>query len=282
MSKTLKVDENHYNTYAPTLHNTFNFVFHPASSVTSMPRIAVVVPAYNEEKAIANVVGEINAIKMPAGFACVPVVVNDCSRDTTGEIISKLNCVALQLPVNLGIGGAVQTGFRYAFENDFDYAVQLDGDGQHPAEEIPNLIREMQTGGFDVMIGSRFISKTGFQSSWLRRFGINYFTRLNRFLVGVTVHDSTSGFRMINRKVLSVVNEYYPDEYPEPEAVIIYALHKFRIGEMQVQMRERQGGVSSIGAVSSVYYMLKVTLAIFYTFIRFKFSRKWQESRSSQ
>lgn len=233
-------------------------------------KIAVIVPAYNEEKSIAAVVSEINSVAANSQLQLHPVVVNDCSKDATSEIISKLNCVALNLPVNLGIGGAVQTGFKYAFENGYDFAVQVDGDGQHPATEIPKLVNAALTHNADVVIGSRFIEKEGFQSSAMRRFGINYFKRLNKMLVGVTVNDSTSGFRLINRKVLALVSEHYPDEYPEPEAIIIYSLSKFKIAEVPVTMRERQGGVSSIGALSSVYYMMKVTLAIIYTFIKYR------------
>lgn len=239
-----------------------------------MIRIAAIIPAYNEEKAIAAVVADINNTAKEQQMHLDAIVVNDCSKDTTSEVISKLNCIALNLPVNLGIGGAVQTGFKYAFENNYDYAIQVDGDGQHPASEIPLILKTALEANADVVIGSRFISGGGFQSSALRRFGINYFKWLNKMLVGVTVNDSTSGFRLINKKVLELVSEYYPDEYPEPEAIILYSLNNFKIAEVQVSMKERQGGVSSIGAFSSIYYMLKVTLAIIYTFIRIKFRKR--------
>ncbi len=241
-------------------------------------RIAIIVPAYNEENAIAAVVDDINTIAKEHQLDLIAVVVNDCSKDSTSEVISTLNCVALNLPVNLGIGGAVQTGFKYAFENNYDYAIQVDGDGQHPASEIPKLLKKAMEENADVVIGSRFIDKEGFQSSAMRRFGINYFKRLNKLLVGVVVNDSTSGFRMINKKVLALVSDYYPDEYPEPEAIIIYSLSGFKISEVAVSMRERQGGVSSIGMFSSVYYMFKVSLAILYTFIRMKFRKEKKQS----
>lgn len=237
-------------------------------------KIAIIVPAYNEEKAISAVVEDMNTVAKEHGLNLSVVVVNDCSKDSTSKIISDLNCVAINLPVNLGIGGAVQTGFKYAFQNGFDYAVQADGDGQHPASEIPKLIKAALEKNADVVIGSRFIVNEGFQSSALRRFGINYFKKLNKMLVGVSVNDSTSGFRLINKKVLKVVSEYYPDEYPEPEAIILYSLSGFRIVEVPVTMKERQGGVSSIGGSSSVYYMFKVSLAIIYTFIRIRFRKK--------
>ncbi len=240
---------------------------------TKMIRIAAIVPAYNEEKSITAVVNDINQLAALENLSITVVVVNDCSKDSTSEIVSKLKCIALNLPVNLGIGGAVQTGFKYAYESDFDHAIQIDGDGQHPASEIPKLLKAMKEHELDVVIGSRFVSHEGFQSSALRRFGINYFKWLNNILTGVKISDSTSGFRMINRKALEIVSEYYPDEYPEPEAIILYSLNNLKIGEVSVAMRERQGGVSSIGAFSSIYYMFKVTLAIIYTFIRIKFKR---------
>lgn len=238
-----------------------------------MTRIAAIVPAYNEEEAIAGVVNDINELARSQQLLIDVVVVNDCSKDTTAEVISKLNCIALNLPINLGIGGAVQTGFKYALQNGYDYAIQIDGDGQHPASEIQKILNTAVNGDFDVVIGSRFISNEGFQSSAFRRMGINYFKWLNRFLVGTVVNDSTSGFRLVNHKVLEIVSEYYPDEYPEPEAIIIYSLNNFKIGEVSVTMKERQGGVTSIGAFASVYYMFKVTLAIVFTFTRMKFRK---------
>ncbi len=238
-----------------------------------MLKIAAIIPAYNEENSIGNVVKSIHSIDTENLFIIDAVVVNDCSKDTTSDIIARINCIPLNLPINLGIGGAVQTGFKYAFENDYDYAIQVDGDGQHPADEIVKLLKCAIDNNADVIIGSRFIEKEGFQSSAIRRFGINYFKLLNKFLVNKVVTDSTSGFRLINKKVLEKVSEYYPDEYPEPEAIIMYALNKFKILEVPVKMLERQGGVSSIGFFASVYYMFKVTLAIIYTFIRLKFKK---------
>ena len=238
-----------------------------------MKKIAVVIPAYNEEKAIADVVNAVNSIFISSDFKIDAIVVNDCSTDGTEAIISKINCIALNLPINLGIGGAVQTGFRYAFENGYDFAIQLDGDGQHPANEMPKLVDASINNGFDVVIGSRFISNEGFQSSALRRFGINYFKQLIKMLTGLKVHDSTSGYRLINRKAMEIVCDYYPDEYPEPEAIILYSHHNLLIGEVPVAMLERQGGKSSIGTTASVYYMFKVTLAILFTFMRTRFKK---------
>lgn len=231
-------------------------------------KIAAIVPAYNEAHAISNVVAELLATNQANDFQLTVVVVNDCSTDDTGKIIDGLSCVALHLPVNLGIGGAVQTGFRFAFENGFDYAIQVDGDGQHPAAEIPKMIAAAEEKKWDVTIGSRFLTKEGFQSSSMRRAGIRYFSGLNKWLTGFTINDTTSGFRLLNRKALAVVHEYYPDEYPEPEAIVLYARKKLSVGEVQVQMRERQGGVSSINSFRAVYYMWKVTLACLFTRLR--------------
>lgn len=236
-------------------------------------KIAAIVPAFNEESAIEAVVRDINAMAISQQLLIDVIVVNDCSKDNTAKVISNLDCIALNLPINLGIGGAVQTGFKYAYKNGYDYAIQVDGDGQHPASEIPKIVNAAINNGFDVVIGSRFISNEGFQSSVFRRMGINYFKWLNRLLLGVVVHDSTSGFRLVNKKVLKIVSEYYPDEYPEPEAIIVYSLNNCKIGEVAVTMKERQGGVSSIGSGASVYYMFKVTLAIVFTFTRMKFKK---------
>lgn len=238
-----------------------------------MIKIAAIIPAYNEENSIANVVNDIISQNKKTNYRVDPIVVNDSSKDNTKKIIEKLDCVALNLPINLGIGGAVQTGYKYAFINGYDYAIQVDGDGQHPACEIQNLVDEILVSENDIIIGSRFISKEGFQSSFIRRQGINYFKWLNNFLLGIKITDSTSGFRLLNKKALKLVVNYYPDEYPEPESIILFSLNKLKIKEVPVKMIERQGGVSSINTLSSIYYMLKVTLAIIFTYIRIKFKK---------
>ena len=233
-------------------------------------KIAVIVPAFNEEKSIASVVGDIQKVATENNFNIDIIVVNDCSIDATSEIISKLNCIAIHLPVNLGIGGAMQTGFKFAYENEYDFAIQIDGDGQHPANEIPKLLVAQKESNADVVIGSRFLNNKGFQSTTLRRTGINYFRILNKIFAGVDITDSTSGFRLLNKKTLEFVCEYYPDEYPEPEAIVLYAKKKLNIVEVSVEMMARQGGTSSIGFFSSIYYMWKVSLGIIFTFIRTK------------
>lgn len=234
-----------------------------------MQRIAVVIPAFNEESSIASVIRSVKALRVD-GVSFTPVVVNDCSGDNTAAVAANEDCVLLNLPVNLGIGGAVQTGFSYAFLHSFDFAMQVDGDGQHPAAEMPSLATYMMDVGCDVLIGSRFIQHKGFQTSVARRAGIRYFKWLIRFLCGIIITDATSGFRILNRKALEITSEYYPDEYPEPESIIVFHLYGLRIHEIPVEMSHRTGGHSSINRFDAFYYMLKVSLAIFYTFIRVK------------
>lgn len=230
--------------------------------------LAVIIPAYNEEASIASVIHEIQSLTSSEKLHIEPIIINDCSTDRTADIITDLPCTAIHLPTNLGIGGAVQTGLLYARNNNFDFAVQVDGDGQHPAEKIIELVCFLQNEQLDVVIGSRYLSRKGFQSTRMRRFGIRYFSWINKQLTGQHISDSTSGFRLLNKKAIAAVCEIYPDEYPEPEALIIYHKLKLRVGEFPVEMRARKGGKSSIGTFTSIYYMLKVSLAILFTAVR--------------
>ena len=235
-----------------------------------MYQYAAIVPAYNEEGAIAQVVTDLNNFAKSNQITLQVIVVNDCSKDNTGNIIDQLHCVALHLPVNLGIGGAVQTGFKYAYRNGFDFAFQVDGDGQHPPEEMIHLLNEQQQHQSNVTIGSRFITGEGFQSSFMRKVGIRYFQFLLQALTGFKITDSTSGFRMLDRKALALVCNYYPDEYPEPEAIVLYARNQLKVTEVPVKMRDRESGNSSIGFFASLYYMAKVSIAILFSYIRIR------------
>ncbi len=237
-------------------------------------KVAVIIPCYNEEDSIEKVLLELNNLPKNNLFSVTPIVINDCSKDNTLAVLKKSGCTYIDLPINLGIGGAVQTGFKYALLHGFDIAIQLDGDGQHPSEQIPELVAPILKGEADVVIGSRFIEKVGFQSTYLRRSGINYFKRLTKVLTGLTITDSTSGFRAIDKKTLEIVCKYYPDEYPEPEALVLYCMNHMKIKEIPVVMRERQGGVSSIRSYKSIYYMIKVTLAMLFIYLRLKFNGK--------
>lgn len=235
-------------------------------------KIAIVVPCYNEEENILNLFHEIIKTPFPEIMEVVPVFINDCSKDGSVNILRNHKIKHLDLPVNLGIGGAVQVGFKYAFNNHFDIAVQMDGDGQHPPAELFKILEPLIKKEADVVVGSRFLTQEGFQSSYMRRIGIHFFKWLNWKLVRVKINDSTSGYRALNQSALRVVNDYYPDEYPEPEAIILYQMSGLRIKEVQVNMRERQGGESSIRAYKTIYYMVKVTLSSLFLFIRLKLS----------
>jgi glycosyltransferase involved in cell wall biosynthesis len=228
-------------------------------------KILAIVPAYNEEKNIINVIHDLKRIK-----GLEVLVINDCSRDKTYQAAMSTNkCMVADLPINLGIGGGVQTGFIYANKNNFDYALQFDGDGQHLAEEIPKLLKPLIAGEADVVIGSRFLLKSkGFRSTFMRRIGIYYFAFLNSILIRKKITDNTSGFRAYNRKAIKLLSKYYPTDYPEPEAVILLGKNKLRIKEISVLMQERLHGTSSIGGLKSAYYMLKVTISILFAAIR--------------
>ena len=228
----------------------------------------IIVPCYNEEGGIARVVRELTILRQQENYNLDILVVNDCSTDSSLSIIRTLPCQCLNLPVNLGIGGAMHSGYRYAYQHDYDIAVQIDGDGQHPADQLPMVLQPVLQRETDVSIGSRFISREGFQSSFTRRVGIRYFRWLNQLLIGKTIHDSTSGFRAFNRRTIEVVNGYYPDEYPEPESIVQFGLQGLRIQEVPVRMRHREEGVSSINTSRAFYYMLKVSLGILFTYFR--------------
>lgn len=221
-------------------------------------KILVIIPAYNEEKSIAKV---IQKLKKDCGQADY-VVVNDCSRDATLDVLERCGAEYLNLPLNLGIGGGVQTGYKYALRNNYDVAIQIDGDGQHDTKYLKDVIRPIEEGTADIVIGSRFLEKKGFQSSGMRRIGIRFLSWLIRVCCGTKVNDATSGFRAVNRKFIKLYANEYPIDYPEPEAIVRASLEGARVCEVPVIMKERESGQSSIYAWRSVYYMIKVSLAI--------------------
>lgn len=218
----------------------------------------VVIPAYNEISNIRTTVQDI--LDHAPGFDYV--IINDCSQDGTMRFCTEQGMNIINLPVNLGIGGAVQTGYLYAWRNGYDVAVQFDGDGQHDASYLGEMADFLQAQQADMVIGSRYIKKEGFQSSGIRQFGIRYFSALIKLLTGKRVTDPTSGMRMVNRDVMKIYSEDYPVDYPEPESVVTILRMGKKVSEIPVIMRERQGGVSSISPRKAVYYMIKVTLAI--------------------
>lgn len=228
--------------------------------------ILAIVPAYNEEGNIAAAIEDLRGIDTELDI----LVINDGSNDNTGEAArSTGEALVLDLPANVGIGGAVQTGFKYALRNDYQIAIQFDGDGQHLAAEIPKLLHMIIDGGANMAIGSRFLGpREGFRSTFLRRIGIRMFQVLNSLLIGQRITDNTSGFRAYNREAIEFLARHYPVDYPEPEAIILLGKNGFRIAEAATVMRERRGGDSSIGGLTGLYYMLKVMLAVVMTALR--------------
>lgn len=218
----------------------------------------IIIPAYNEAANIEKVINNIVQNYPQYDY----VIINDGSTDKTAEVCANAGYQVLNLPINMGIGGAVQTGYRYAKKNNYDAAVQIDGDGQHDVVFLEDMLKLLESGEADVVIGSRFVQKEGFQSSQIRRVGIRFLSILARILTGVQIRDITSGYRVVNRRFIEIYANDYPADYPEPEAMIIAAVHGGIIKEYPVVMRERENGTSSITFKKSVYYMIKVTLAM--------------------
>lgn len=230
-----------------------------------MTKILIIVPAYNEAGNVGNAIDQIR--KCP--IVCDILVVDDGSIDTTAQEAKDHGAIVLSLPFNLGIGGAVQTGFKYARAHGYDIAVQIDGDGQHDPAYLAALILPIEEHKADLVIGSRFlVPSDGFKSTFTRRVGISFFVYLINVLTGTRITDPTSGFRAQNKKMIDAFATYYPHDFPEPEAVVVAQRAHAVIQEIPVVMRARQGGSSSIGSLKSVYYMLKVTVAILLHMIR--------------
>jgi Glycosyltransferases involved in cell wall biogenesis len=218
----------------------------------------VIIPAYNEEQNIDKVINNLTNNYPEYDY----IVINDCSIDNTALICKANNYNYVSLPINLGIGGGVQTGYKYALEHDYDIAVQMDGDGQHDAKYINTIINPILEEKCDIVIGSRFITNEGFQSSKIRRLGINFLSSLIKLCSGIKVKDVTSGFRAVNKKFIKIYANEYSQDYPEPEAIVLAALSKGKIKEISVVMHERNSGTSSINKFKSIYYMIKVSIAI--------------------
>lgn len=221
-------------------------------------RKLVIIPAYNESASIVNTVNDVKENAKDFDY----VVINDHSKDNTLQICKEAGLNVIDLPLNLGIGGAVQTGYLYACQNGYDIAVQFDGDGQHDAKYLNEMAEILVKEQADMVIGSRFIEKEGFQSSFTRRLGIRYFTFLIKLLTGKKITDPTSGYRMCNRKIIELFAGNYPKDYPEPETTTWILRKKLKVLEIPVIMRAREEGVSSISFKKSFYYMFKVTMAI--------------------
>ncbi len=234
-------------------------VFAPVENrLTDLRRVAIV-PAFNEEQTIGRVIKEIRAFD--SGFEIL--VVDDGSTDRTAVVAEANGARVLTLPFNLGIGGAVQTGYLYARDNGFELAVQIDGDGQHDAGEVPRLVGPILERGADMVVGTRFAEGGGYRGTRIRRIGIHLFAAIVSLMVRQRVTDTTSGFRAVNRKAIRLFAVDYPHDYPEVEATVLLSRHGLKMVEVPVVMRIREEGSSSITTLRSGYYMVKVLLALF-------------------
>lgn len=223
-------------------------------------RTLVVIPAYNEGKTIYEVVKSVKKAHENVDV----LVVDDGSCDETFSESQRAGAKAVCLPLNLGIGGAVQTGYIYALEHGYDCVVQIDGDGQHDPKDLHKLLSLVESGKCDMAIGSRFVEKTGYTPSFFRKIGISYFSKLVSFITGQAVTDTTSGYRAVNRKVIEQFFKYYPTDYPEVETIVYIAKNGYKIKEVSVDMRQRTAGKSSITPLRSLYYTIKVTICLLF------------------
>ena len=234
-----------------------------AAPLAAVRRIAIV-PAFNEERNIGGLLAELQAQDAELEV----VVVSDGSTDRTAEVAAAAGAHVVRLPFNLGIGGAVQTGFRYAWEGGYELAVRLDGDGQHDPGQLRELVAPVAAGEADLAIGSRFIGNTGYRSSAARRVGIRVLARVVSWIAHERLTDTTSGFQALNRRTIALFAADLPLDYPEVEGLVMALRRGIRVREVPVTMREREHGRSSIGTLGSVYYMIKVLLAVFVDLFR--------------
>jgi glycosyltransferase involved in cell wall biosynthesis len=231
--------------------------------ITAARRLAIV-PALNEERSVGSVIAEIRASDPEFEI----LVIDDGSKDGTFAEASRAGATVVSLPYNLGIGGAVQTGYQYAHENGFDVAVQVDGDGQHDPRDIPSLLEPILAGKADLVIGTRFRGDRIYRASFARRIGIRILSAVVSLMVRQRVTDPTSGFRAANKRAIRLFAVDYPRDYPEAEANVVVHRHGMRMAEVPVAMRTRSGGRSSITIFRSVYYMVKVCLALLISMFR--------------
>ena len=228
-------------------------------------RVVAIVPAWNEAGAIGQVVDEVKSFDA----AIDVVVIDDASVDDTAIVAEAHGAIVLRLPFNVGIGGAVQTGYRYALQERYDLAVRLDGDGQHDASEIAKILEPIEAGRADFVIGSRFVEPGGsYRPPFSRRVGIRVFARLVSLLGGQRVTDTTSGFVALDRAGIELFAAEFPHDYPEVEATLVALRSGLRLAQVQVEMRERQTGTSSITLVRSLYYIVKVMLSLLVASLR--------------
>lgn len=229
-----------------------------------MSGVLIIIPAYNEQKSLRHVLEAVRASMPQADI----VVIDDGSQDKTGAIAESLGCAVLHLPYNIGIGAAEQTGFRYALRCGYNIVVRNDGDGQHNPAEIPLLLDGLHKTGADIVIGSRYLEDRGYITPWLRRLGITILSIFISLICRSRYTDPTSGFRAFNRRAIELCTKFYPQDYPEPESVVMFYRAGLSVRETPVTMNPRYGGQSSIRNLDSAYYMFKVLLAIFVDLLR--------------
>lgn len=228
------------------------------------PKILLIIPAYNEEANVLRVYNNIVSYNKHAKNKFDVIFINDGSKDNTENILLENKINHVKLIQNLGIGGAVQTGYKYALYNDYDIAIQFDGDGQHNVNYVEALIKPILDGDADMTIGSRFIDSTSseFKSSGMRRAGIKIISWCIKFKTRKKIYDTTSGFRAVNKRIIESFAVHYPLEYPEPISSVDVLLDGMNLKEVPVSMNERVAGKSSIGSWKNIYYMINVTLSI--------------------
>lgn len=222
-------------------------------------KILVIIPAYNEQSTVGSIVEKIHQSLKNADI----LVVNDGSSDNTSQVAGAKGAIVLDFPYNLGIGAAMQAGYKFAYRKDYDIAVQCDADGQHRPAQINILIDALTNENVDMVLGSRFLRKKRFKSEIFRLLGILIFSRVLSLFIGQRITDPTSGFRAVNKEVIKSFSISYPEDYPEPEALLLLHRQKFTIKEVAVNMNSRKGGNSTITGWRPFYYMVKVLLAIF-------------------
>lgn len=235
-------------------------------------KVLLIIPAYNEEQNILNTINQIKSFSNEIDY----IVINDGSSDETRKILQENNINHINLIRNLGIGGAVQTGYKYAYEKGYDIAIQFDGDGQHDVEYLQAICEPIIDGQADMVIGTRYLDKSSskFQSTFMRRLGSNIISLFIKIFAGKKITDPTSGFRAVNKKVIEEFAKNYPTEYPEPESTVSLLVNGYNVQEVPVSMNERTGGVSSIRFWKSADYMIKVVLAIMIDSVSLRRRRK--------
>lgn len=244
-------------------------VVEPASeSYKKVP--IVIVPAYNEAENIGAVLEKVKQ-EMPTAAV---IVIDDGSTDRTADIVKERGVKVVSLPVNLGIGGAVQTGFKYAYENGYDIAVQIDGDGQHNASEVEKLIVPIINQEADVVKGSRYLGEPSYNAPLMRRTGMVLFAKVASLTLGQRITDTTSGFWAVNRKALKLLVDNYPTDYPDADNIIYLGLSGLRVTEIPVKMQPRLSGDSTINTLNSIYYPFRMLLSILSTFLNYLIQRR--------